>query len=99
MNGNVDKHDILQVLQDRRIEKMEDNSTSADPLSDTTNRSRVDLGSLAPLAFPRIKNIDRQASNSSSKEVDIRKKGGKKYIPLLSWTARTPFPLQPDDKS
>ena len=39
--------DFLQVSQDIGIGKMEDNSTSADPLSHTTNGSWVDLASLA----------------------------------------------------
>ena len=46
MYGNqVNKQDFLQVFQGSRIEKMEDNLTSADPLSYTTNGSRGDLGS------------------------------------------------------
>ena len=60
--------DFLQVFQGGGKEKMEDNSTSADPLSYTTNASRVDQGArserLLPLTTPtpqlRIINIDRQ---------------------------------------
>ena len=36
--------DFLQVFQGSGIGKMEDNLTSADPLSYTTNGSRVDQG-------------------------------------------------------
>ena len=65
----------LSRKQNRRW--MEDNSTSADPLSDTTNGSRVDLGSLAPLSPDQKNWTDGQASNSSSKEVEIWMKGGR----------------------
>ena len=41
--GNFGKYTRLQVFQGCRIGKMEDNLTSADPLSYTTNGSRVDL--------------------------------------------------------
>ena len=40
----VNKQDFLQVIQGSAIGKMEDNLTSADPLSYTSNGSRVDLG-------------------------------------------------------
>ena len=39
----VNIQDFLQVFQGSGIGKMEDNLTSADPLSYTTNGSRVDL--------------------------------------------------------
>ena len=39
----INKQDFLQVFQGSRIGKMEDNLTSADPLSYTTNGSGVDL--------------------------------------------------------
>ena len=42
----VNIQDFLLVFQGSGIGKMEDNLTSADPLSYTTNESGVDLGSL-----------------------------------------------------
>ena len=39
----VNKQDFLQVFQGSGIGKIEDNLTSADPLSYITNESRVDL--------------------------------------------------------
>ena len=46
----VNKQDFFQVFQSSGIGKMEDNLTSADPLSFTTNGARVDKLSWGLLA-------------------------------------------------
>ena len=46
----VNIQDFLQVFQGSGIGKMEDNLTSADPLSYTTNGSGIDLGSLVSVS-------------------------------------------------
>ena len=46
----VNKNDFLQIFQVSGIEKMADNSTSVEPLSYTTNGSRVDLVSLVSVS-------------------------------------------------
>ena len=68
----VNKQNFLQVFQGNGIGNMEDNLTSADPLSYATIGSRVDQGSWVSVSCvhnptPDLKHwTDRQVRNSSS---------------------------------